>query len=93
MKVKTACAYVILMCIRGCQIDNTGQLDKVLFTVRYTDKQITALIFFCHYKNNDKSPRQNYLILKVEKWIQRSDSNKRWILLIVEISINMGGLH
>ena len=46
MKVKTACAYVIVMCIRGCQIDNAGQLDKVLFTLRYTDKQITALTFF-----------------------------------------------
>ena len=26
---------------------------KVLFTVRYTNRQITALTFFCQYKNNN----------------------------------------
>ena len=38
---------------------------KVLFTVRYTNRQITALTFFCHYKN--RRERQNSLILKVKK--------------------------
>ena len=31
---------------------------KVLFTVRYTNRQITALTFFCHYKNNNKNHRE-----------------------------------
>ena len=39
---------------------------KVLFTVRYANRQITALTFFCHYKNNNKNcrERQKSLILK-----------------------------
>ena len=28
------------------------------FTVRYTNRQITALTFFCHYKNNNKNRRE-----------------------------------
>ena len=38
--------------------------SKVLFTIRYTKRQITALTFFCHYKNNNKNlpERQNSLI-------------------------------
>ena len=38
---------------------------KVLFTVCYTNRQITALTFFSHYKN--RRERQNSLILKVKK--------------------------
>ena len=64
---------------------------KVLFTVCYTKRQITALTFFlpltnnwphffCRYKNNNKNcwERQNSLILKVKEWIQRSDSIQIW---------------
>ena len=59
----------------------TNFVTKVLlFTVRYTKRQITALTFFCHYKNNNENHRewQNSLILKVKKWIQRSDSIQIW---------------
>ena len=67
---------------------------KVLFTVRYTNRQITALTFFAITKTITKidgkwdcwvcqilkfaSKRQNSLILKVRKWIQKSDSIQIW---------------
>ena len=35
---------------------------KVFFTVHYTNRQITALIFFCHYKNNNKNRREMGLL-------------------------------
>ena len=50
--------------------------NLILFTVRYTKRQIPALTSFCHYKNNNKNrrDRQNSLILKVKKYIQRLDN-------------------
>ena len=35
---------------------------KVLFTVRYSKRQITALTFVCHYKNNNKNHREKGLL-------------------------------
>ena len=35
---------------------------KVFFTVRYTNRQITALIYFCHYKNNKKNLQEMKLL-------------------------------
>ena len=77
--------------LKGCKIvANDGQFHKVLFTVRYTKRQLTALTFlpltnncprfFCHYRNNNKSCQemQNSLILKVKEWIQGSDSIQIW---------------
>ena len=49
---------------------------KVFFTIRCTNRQITAFIYFCHFKNITKiarkwnlkfaSKRKNSLILKVK---------------------------
>ena len=35
---------------------------KVFFTVLYANRQITALIFLCHYKKNNKNRREMGLI-------------------------------
>ena len=42
---------------------------KVLFTVRYTKRQITALTFFCHYKN--------------KKWIQVQNIRTSTLVLLL----------